>query len=170
MAAAAQWNIGTILASRQIIPHVQNTYTKSQIRSAMETYGMQVGAESNDFFSVHCSCQGFKYLWSTTSKVNALLHCAITKGEIWKLSKKWSKTAPWSAKTARNSNLPWPIQSRRIIRLLQAKRLLLADKRNISACWRNAALLTVNGIRLLHCLLNLLTSIIQKWLHVNNAV
>ena len=58
MAAAAQWNIGSILAQRQIIPHVANTYTKAQIRSAIENYGVEIGAESENYFSVHCSWQG----------------------------------------------------------------------------------------------------------------
>ena len=82
MAAAAQWNIGTILASRQIIPHVQNTYTKAQIRSAIETYGQQVGAETSDFFSVHCSCQGFKYFVKSNFSSEQAVNCAILKNKL----------------------------------------------------------------------------------------
>ena len=36
MSAASQWNIGSILSGSQVIPHVANTYTKAQIRLALE--------------------------------------------------------------------------------------------------------------------------------------
>ena len=36
MSAANQWNIGSMLSGSQVIPHVANTYTKAQIRLALE--------------------------------------------------------------------------------------------------------------------------------------
>ena len=75
MAAATDWNFNAILADSQIIPHVANTYTKAQIRSAIEVlkseiklynqflkvYGLANNAESKNFFSLHCSCLGIQH-------------------------------------------------------------------------------------------------------------
>ena len=48
MSAASQWNIGSILAGSQVIPHVANTYTKAQIRLALEVRHARIYSTETD--------------------------------------------------------------------------------------------------------------------------
>ena len=54
---ANKWDLKTILKRGQIIPHVANTYTFTQIEDAIQAGGRY---QKDKFFSIHCSWEGDK--------------------------------------------------------------------------------------------------------------